>query len=469
MTSKNRTRHSGRECLYLLVATLPTLLLLSLFVSDWLRGRAAAATVQTTLDLMTSNGDPIDIPTLAQSFEKQTSKQHSIQWREVKSAVLALENRYWDVIGETVDGMDRLVAPGDPWDAKPTLSRHVKEAMPIIQSIESLLRNDERVWQPIIFQGYETLLPDLQNSRSVVRLLGWEFRVAVHEGDRKRAMRALELIVRVSNAFDWHICLVSDLVWNAHLQSHRALIRQSLAFDFWTLTDLVQLDRQLADIEDLDARWSETIAMEMAMMDYAPAFGRYSAFNTQVMSPPVARLRSLKQIQRIRNVKGVGSSQHRRQIANGENTGDDPQNTLEGFSITDIPFANVFNDREAANRFTRYAVASLRFTQNQRWTRTAVAIKKFRIQEGRWPERLSELSQVGLAESNWKASDSKDFGYRIRKDGSEVILWTTSNWDGEIGVAPPREETDHDPQKLLEIETVIGHRNSANPTKDGDG
>jgi len=120
-------------------------------------------------------------------------------------------------------------------------------------------------------------------------------------------------------------------------------------------------------------------------------------------------------------------------------------------SITDVPFAR-------SNQLVQSAMPTLqpladtffRLQMQRNWTTTAIGIKQFRLQFGRFPSSLTELSQVGLTSDEWTAvitpvyGAELSFGYKVAADQSEAILWTLSPQraiDSGVGISkqPPSE------------------------------
>jgi hypothetical protein len=101
---------------------------------------------------------------------------------------------------------------------------------------------------------------------------------------------------------------------------------------------------------------------------------------------------------------------------------------------------------------------------DRRLTRTALAIKRYRLSEGRWPARLSDLAAVGLEPKEWTALQAGPFGYRI--EGDDAVLWA---YDAIDGRSPPRirseppGENDVNSSDLLWHVTRIRHRRSSPP------
>lgn len=84
----------------------------------------------------------------------------------------------------------------------------------------------------------------------------------------------------------------------------------------------------------------------------------------------------------------------------------------------DLAFGVVWPSTQA------FAAAYTRSYRERRWTRCALAIKQFQLQQERWPTSLEELTQVGLTRSDWMAKPNMPFGYQVATDNSHALLWT---------------------------------------------
>src|SRR5690606_37668842 len=137
---------------------------------------------------------------------------------------------------------------------------------PVIAQIHAATKHPAPVWMPIEFHGFMTLLEELQNSRSIQRLMQLETEHAIYHRDAERAMAGLESMQGVAAAFDWPICMVADLVHIALRGSHRSMVRRSLAVDLWDEDQLRHLADQLGPPQDVRQRWFDVVAGERGMM-----------------------------------------------------------------------------------------------------------------------------------------------------------------------------------------------------------
>ena len=176
--------------------------------------------------------------------------------------------------GETVNsfpimGTGKLpehLVPGGDWPDEPRIAEFLQEVRPLIAQIEQAGRYPTPVWQPIAFGGFSTLLPEIQASRAVIRLLQLEVQHALYHRDPERALRGLAAMQTTAAAFDWDFCMVADLVGIALRGIHRDAIRQSLADTDWEPAQLDQLLAQVQHPRDVAARWHRVCAGERAMV-----------------------------------------------------------------------------------------------------------------------------------------------------------------------------------------------------------
>ena len=455
---------SRERSLYLLLAA-PVIALLGVFAMGVKIEWAAAASVKASLARLTSEGEPIGNHTLAQWMDNNTSQETTAQWRDILVATDGLSVRFRDLL--PLDDEHEL-APSQPSDDADILQRYAQQARPIIEAIEKVKSQPKPVWQPVVFNGFGTLLPDLQGSRSIIYLLSREFRVAVHQRDPSRAIQALDLMLKVADAYDWQIGFVSDFVYFAAVNRHRDQIRQSLAIGFWDNEEqLLQLRDQMNRPHDLHDRLAKAVATERAyqlaefgITSEGPSyFERESGFEVFPFGTTATTGQSM--LERYEQWRDIDMTTAFDQWPTSE-TSNQEKDELWAFSILGIPVANTaafiepFYSNEGSIASTFY-----RFELNRRWTLTAVAIKLFKLQHDRFPNELSELSEIGLTESDWMVNSQESFGYEVGGRDEVAYLWsidfeTAKRPGGEPVVAKERPLTSDDPiQKIEQFVTEI--------------
>jgi hypothetical protein len=65
--------------------------------------------------------------------------------------------------------------------------------------------------------------------------------------------------------------------------------------------------------------------------------------------------------------------------------------------------------------------AEVRSEETRRWTLTAVAIRQFKLKNGKWPKKLNELESVGLKVTDYTDTEKNVFGYQV--EGDKAFLW----------------------------------------------
>lgn len=461
-------RHPQRsEIGYLLSVTVPPLLLLLLFAFGEIREHAAQSRYEVQVAKVRALGLPTDSHSSAVAFDGRLSTDNSITWKNVLAATEELNGRFYPAM-IAIDELTATIPPGDDWESEPIIRLYTEQSRPILQTIDALAEDDRAVWEPLVLEGYSTLLPDLQASRSVIRLLVVEFRHAVHQGQHDRAIHALQSILDVGNAFDWQIGLISDFIFMTHRATHRELIRRSLEVEFWqTEQQFQQLQQQLAESDDLDARWRRALASEMAMLMSElridredPEFAHPPLNLMPFGIPPSTKSGLVETMESASELSGAGTLAHVRAIEKGVGIGGNVATESVTTTINGFPFA--FSDAPLGllgqtQNYVSAARAFAKFAMERRWTVTAVALEQFRLQQGRWPSELSELASVGLSRRDWTAIGDEPFGYRVEGDPPEAILWTipaSELSDLRIPPDPPsatEEKPDRVPQTVVRL------------------
>ena len=57
-------------------------------------------------------------------------------------------------------------------------------------------------------------------------------------------------------------------------------------------------------------------------------------------------------------------------------------------------------------------------------THTALAIKYFNVKHERWPEKLDELVQIGLTQTDWTLREQGPLGYEINETDAEIFCYS---------------------------------------------
>jgi len=405
----------------------------------------SARAVTAEIARLQAAGEPVDNESLARWFQANTSQAGTAAWREILVAVEHVS------VGEAVSSFPIIgtgevpkdLVPGGDWPDEPRIAEFLQEVRPLIAQIERAGQYPTPVWQPIAFDSFGTLLPELQASRSIVRLLRLEVEHALYHRDTERALRGFAAMENAAAAFAWDFCMVAELVGIALRGVHRDAIRQSLDETAWEPSQLDQLLAQVAVPRDVTTRWQRIIAGERAMTLALLRGSREerdamlqqerAGFPSALLLIPSGTQRYLDRMAAIQQIGAdgvLGMTARARAL--------EKEIEPKKGSISDI-LTSLLMPAVAA-----VAQAFEREELDRRLTRTALGIKRYRQSEGRWPAKLGDLAAVGLDARDWTALHAGPFGYRIEPDG--VVLWGYDVLDREsparIRNEPPSEKDD---------------------------
>lgn len=404
---------------------LPIILLFAVITSQGIGQWQAAKRFEAEIAQIRASNLPIDNASMTQWFRELTRTEGASVWGEV---LLALETAT-----APVDNSERMpfVGTGEPiavpdparqWPEEKLVGEYLRWIGPTIEKIHQAVELPKPVWQPIEFRGFQTLLAELQSSRSVTRHLQLEVEHALYQKESERALRGITSLRGVADAFDWQVCLISDLVHRALAGAHLATIRRSMAYGLWDEAAIDRIDSQLAprDASQIAQRWQRVFIGERAMLLSSlndPAMTGYTtdefgAAATKVVGVPSVKVGLLeKYSQMIR-------------LADGPLDGlPDRANELElwltqkgsAFDLT-TKWTSMWLPAISA-----YSRSIIREEDDRRVTRTSLAIKKYQLREGRWPQDLTALDGVGLPANERVTVGGKPLGYQV--DGDAAWVW----------------------------------------------
>jgi len=420
--------------------------------------------VTAEISRLRAAGEPIDNETMALWFQAGTSQEGTAAWRDVLAAVEQVSS------GETVNsfpimGLGKLpepLAPGAPWPDEPRIAEFLQEVRPLIAQTEQAGRHPAPVWQPIAFDGFSTLLPEIQASRGVTRLLHLEVVHALYHGDTERALRGFAAMQTTAAAFDWDFCVVADLVGMALRGVHRDAIRKSLADTDWDAPQLDQLLAQVQQPRDVAVRWHRICAGERAMTlallrSSRDELGGMLPRENRRFVPALLLIPSgtKKYLDQMAAFQQIGESGVLGMVARAQEL----EQEVARPDRRRLDLTALFLPAMAA-----LAVAYEREELDFRLTRTALGVKRYRVSEGRWPARLSDLAAVGLEPKDWTALQAGLFGYKI--EGENAVLWGYDIHDrgspSRIRSEPPVDKDVSNAGSLWYV-TRIGHTRHGSP------
>jgi len=383
--------------------------------------------VRSEFESLRAAGYPVDNASMAAWFRNQTSSEGTALWHEALSLATGCGDAY-PLFGELpfvgTAPAPVVLEPGSPWPEEPAASAFLAWARPAIDKIEKAGAAPGPVWWPISFQGFNTLLEPLQESRSVVRLLQLDVEHALYHRDGARAMRSLHAMRRAADAFDWGAALIGELVELARRQVHHGTIQRSLACDVWTESDIDTLLEQLGPARDAPAAWRRAMSVERALAwatlsspDGEAAYGPSGSGILLFMRIPSSRASLLHWQRRLIEVADGGLAQLDIRASRIEREASDTAHSPLGVALPIPPWETMLLPAVSS-----MASAFERDEESRRLTRASLAIHRFRLRIGDWPASLAELHAHGLSSEDVSTFHRGPFGYSV--DGGEARIWT---------------------------------------------
>ncbi len=392
----------------------------------WLgyREHQASRELESLIAPIRAAGLPLGDAWMEKRFREMASSQGTAAW----SRILLLSSSFgWGAqeklpilgSGEPL----RMLEPGAQWKSKAQVKDYLAEAQPLLDMIHQARVYPMPVWQPMEFRGEGTLLPELQESRNVGRLLQLEFEDAVMENDPDRALRALSSMKTTAEAFDWDLWIVAELIQITLRGQHYESLQRSLVSNVWTLEHMETLIEQVRQPMNVAQSWHDSLDSQQAMLlsfisgsqqlPVIPNELARSASSQLAMVQEYRELQALAATPVGQLAEAVGQVQSRWAALAAQNS---DSLLRDQYMIAGQAYASAFERDERSRRLVL----------------TSLAVKKFHLLHQRWPNQLQELSQVGLVPADWTLPGIGSLGYAIEPDGKTACVWSVSENQGSV-------------------------------------
>ena len=415
-----RGRISGWATILAIPAALAVLLLLGFGLWQW----RAAAEVDRQLQTLREAGIPVDDDSMHRRFLQSTDSRLSGRWMEVVSVVSTLPYQPKVPLFNQKYSLPVNLEPSESWPLSERVADFLSRMRPVIDRIPSD-RIERPVYQPLLFDGYSTLLMPLQDALQLVHLLQLDAEYALHELDRPRGLKDLQLLQTVADAHAWDFAAVAQVLnMNMH-QVRWDVIQRSLYAVPWEPAELTALQACIGSAVDIESVWRSLIDGERAMLlatlqDQNSKVFEQSPIVERLASLPSQRLKIFSYFATLRELAAEGLSRlPGRVVALEQKRWPDLAEPLIARSFASfLPVAHAFVDHENQRRLTR----------------AAVAVKQFQLEHGRWPEALSELGAQGPAVRDLATVEGGMFSYGVQGDTAYVsyIRDSRANTNGLI-------------------------------------
>ena len=425
-------------------ACVPIALFLIGAVVVGVREFSATGKLQAKVDRLRQAAEPYDNASYAQWYRNHTHSEGTQAWLHILESVSATAQLGSEddlpIVGNGLEFKE--LDPQVEWQNALTTKEYLHEMQGLIQQAHQLKKWPAPVRFPIEFHGEQTLLPHYQQSRSVTRLLQLDFEYAFYSKEFERAMQDLRSIGTVAGAIDSDLCLIVDLVVSATLGAQYREIQRSLLTANWPPEKLNELREIIGPVRFTTAKWKKLFTNERAMFGDDVAAGDLA----RITGTKEASLAPLFKTGRLRIFEAYD------ELINVGNADLAALKSTSKLTLDRVIFRDATFDVDASTLWIglmfpaaeQMARAMENEESHRRLTLTAVALRQFKHQAGRWPSRLRELAEVGLTPVDYSTVNRGEFGYETT-DGVAYVWGSDWVGDAPVGRTRPNEEPDSIP------------------------
>lgn len=409
----------------------PILVVLSI---AWGVGREywAKGNYRFVVNEMADSGVPITTTQIYDRYSATGTTERSAEWTELLDAVTALR----EMSRDSVEGLEDLVPPDEPWPAEPFAALMSEEAQPLIDKLEELLKSEASIPIEVSFSSRHQWMSG-SNYGAVPQLLEDDFQMAYHSGDTERAISLLrqwrqfiELLGQSSGFQVWS-------QWNLSTHWLRQ-VRHSVTHEFWNeeqLTELVALTNGING-PDLD-QWNESRLSSFVAWNPLQDEGSWVRFTNpdlrSIQPFGASAIHALSALEWMQPRDAAESDQGlRRDRKDARRKQETERAIIDGSrSLVSLPYATLNlwmrQDWYVSNAYGKQQRDNSH--DSRKWTRTAVYMRKYQVENGHFPRSLDSLRSVGADDRDWTLSTGERLGYRV-DDGSQkggqavAVLWT---------------------------------------------
>jgi len=209
----------------------------------------------------------------------------------------------------------------------------------------------------------------------------------------------------MTESTDWKLSADRDMFINLKPGYYR-MVNRSMVSEMWSKSELQELHRQVAEPIDLAVRWRRIVAL--GIVEYSRRIDERQEIESQ--SETLGNLRSLRNWKTLfdGSFQSVGQRIHKILVPTDfdRSLEEITQEDTKSFPSRFVPSSNIFD------------LFDLELLRRQ--TLVAIAIKEYQMENGHWPNQLSELDAFGLTADDWAPPGREEWKYDF--DDSEARL-----------------------------------------------
>jgi hypothetical protein len=283
----------------------------------------------------------------------------------------------------------------------------------------------------MVFNGFKTLLPHVQEKRTIARLLSLYGSVALRDRDSAAVRAAIESILGTNQIIAGEPNLMAQLVSIA-VDSHAILLlQQAIEQDALNTTDLESLLPKVMAATTVGDDWVAMLAGERGVA--LPGFRNPSdaGFDSPItLSRYVDANCYLDIMQSFQQIERSDLDEFRIQLKKCESA------ALASMNSGWLAKLDSALTAQAVPSISSVGEAFVRRAVSHRLAALGIGLRLYEDRHGTLPESLNALTEFSLDLTQLKPPGGKPFGYRV--DGTTATLWGFNPRTSEsVPIDPP--------------------------------
>lgn len=370
------------------------------------------------LQKLVDEGIAVDNLAVWEIYRSRTSDEFSEDWSNLFERLRSPEFAASSAGVPTLDRRVEVDDFADDFDTSPEWAfaencvRFTQEQSELIAQARKLAAVPEPTYFEIDFQSGDTLLPDVQSTRTVAWSLRTDSQVAMYLGDENRAFEDIVAIFGLSKNVDAVPCLVSRLAGIAVRRIGMQSLQNAIRLDLLRDDQLLEIDRLLTRYHDIDDRWQSLMIDEMSF--HLPVFINPNLSMKTETFIPARGHDAVYFIDLMRRAAAIPCDDWSRLYhSSNELEMEFRQGLKSTLTSVDRIFTGVFMPP-----FETLAASLINDAQLHRQARIAIALRLYQHNHKKFPSTLGELPETVTALTPY---GKKPFGYTC--DDTQAVLW----------------------------------------------
>lgn len=334
---------------------------------------------------------------IARKYEDATDKTNTQELKEILAAA--------DIVNENLqadfDHYNESLEPFCEFPPDDYFDTVASQAAQIIGRYKRIADSVHKTWAPIVFAGTATQYAFNVQFYGLRNVLACECIDAIHDKENARAIEAIELMMnftRPESALRYSYSYNQSGQWQG---AARAIVNKTLAQDVWTEEELKKLQTIFQKPANLSDEWrshaEETFLPTTQMLFQEEQLGQaYDQGRIRLVSEsvfaPSQKIELFEAYRSIANTEQPGTERHRKSVSRRSR-----KRVWSADQFLQLPGFSGSLKSMLLPSYEMMSMAKKNLERYREQTRLAIAVKRFKMKNGRLPDSLLELANVGVS------------------------------------------------------------------------